>query len=375
MVAWRHWLPDGATKSMEPVLRGASLAARGRASWLTVGCSKLATAADDHAERECNSADQKCALEVAAGPAGDRQFSHWCRVDGAHVVVSLPAGRMMESRIVPRRPILLGNPCSKVSREGKRAVSRVSTSRVHVSYLALGRARVVMLEPGSIQACRAPAMTSSFELWRDNRGRLSVLRIATLALLLWPIGLAIVAWQSEIRFAARPLNDLIHRAGFWMLMFLLLSLAVTPLRRIAALRPVGRRAPHDRGRRLLLRARASLALRRPTRCSTSSRSPARSCCGSISPSASPPCSGLAVLAATSTDGMTRRLGGLRWRRLHQLVYLHRRIGAVPFLPADQARRERADPGDGIVHLADGLSAASPGAGSGRGELPTWCCWG
>ncbi len=30
--------------------------------------------------------------------------------------------------------------------------------------------------------------------------------------------------------------------------------------------------------------------------------------------------GLAVLAATSTDGMVRRLGGLRWRRLHQAVY-------------------------------------------------------
>jgi len=29
---------------------------------------------------------------------------------------------------------------------------------------------------------------------------------------------------------------------------------------------------------------------------------------------------LAVLAATSTDGMVRRLGGLRWRRLHQIVY-------------------------------------------------------
>jgi sulfoxide reductase heme-binding subunit YedZ len=26
--------------------------------------------------------------------------------------------------------------------------------------------------------------------------------------------------------------------------------------------------------------------------------------------------GLAVLAATSTDGMVRRLGALRWRRLH-----------------------------------------------------------
>src|SRR6202035_4072418 len=81
--------------------------------------------------------------------------------------------------------------------------------------------------------CRTPAMTSSIALWRDNRGRLSALRIATLALLLWPIALAVVAWQTEIRFEARPVNDLIHRAGFWMLMFLLLSLAVTPLRRIA----------------------------------------------------------------------------------------------------------------------------------------------
>jgi sulfoxide reductase heme-binding subunit YedZ len=30
--------------------------------------------------------------------------------------------------------------------------------------------------------------------------------------------------------------------------------------------------------------------------------------------------GLAALAATSTDGMVRRLGGLRWRRLHQAIY-------------------------------------------------------
>ena len=30
--------------------------------------------------------------------------------------------------------------------------------------------------------------------------------------------------------------------------------------------------------------------------------------------------GLAALAATSTDGMVRRLGGMRWRRLHQAIY-------------------------------------------------------
>src|SRR5262249_49177579 len=31
--------------------------------------------------------------------------------------------------------------------------------------------------------------------------------------------------------------------------------------------------------------------------------------------------GLAALAATSTDGMIRRLGGKRWQRLHRLVYV------------------------------------------------------
>ena len=30
--------------------------------------------------------------------------------------------------------------------------------------------------------------------------------------------------------------------------------------------------------------------------------------------------GLAVLAVTSTDGMVRRLGGMRWQRLHNIVY-------------------------------------------------------
>ena len=61
----------------------------------------------------------------------------------------------------------------------------------------------------------SPSAPSSFALWRDNRGRLSVLRIATLALMAWPIVLAVVAWQTEIRFEARPVNDLIHRVGFF----------------------------------------------------------------------------------------------------------------------------------------------------------------
>jgi methionine sulfoxide reductase heme-binding subunit len=163
-------------------------------------------------------------------------------------------------------------------------------------------------------------MTSSIELWRDSRGRLSAVRIATLALLLWPIALAVVAWQSEIRFAARPLNDLIHRAGFWMLMFLLLSLAVTPLRRIARFgqlvdvrRMIGVGAfcygvahltLYTADQMLdLVKVASEITLRVYLTVGFTALL------------------GLATLAATSTDGMVRRLGGLRWRRLHRLVYV------------------------------------------------------
>src|SRR5947208_8053298 len=76
-------------------------------------------------------------------------------------------------------------------------------------------------------------MRSPLALWRDRRGRLSALRMATLCLLALPILLAVVAAFSEDGFGARPLNDLIHRAGYWALMFLLTALAVTPLTRIA----------------------------------------------------------------------------------------------------------------------------------------------
>ena len=41
--------------------------------------------------------------------------------------------------------------------------------------------------------------------------------------------------------------------------------------------------------------------------------------------------GLIALAATSTDGMIRRLGGERWNRLHKLVYPIALLGIIHFL--------------------------------------------
>lgn len=161
-------------------------------------------------------------------------------------------------------------------------------------------------------------MTDSWELWRDRRGRLSALRIAVFALLLLPLAKAIFQ-ASEIAHSARPLNDLIHRAGFWALVFLGVTLAVTPFRRIfrygnlidiRRMLGVGTfcyiaahlalffadqsydlgKFVHEITHRVYLIIGATAWI------------------------------GLAVLASTSTDGMVGRLGGLRWRRLHQIIY-------------------------------------------------------
>jgi sulfoxide reductase heme-binding subunit YedZ len=161
-------------------------------------------------------------------------------------------------------------------------------------------------------------MKAAWQIWRDRRGRLSPLRIGALAFLCFPLAKALVDMQS-ILHGARPINDLIHRAGFWALVFLGVTLAVTPFRRIlryGSLIDVRRmlgvgtfcyiaahlalftadqmfdlgKVVHEISHRwyLIVGGTAWLAL--------------------------------ATLAATSTDGMVRRLGPLRWRRLHQAVY-------------------------------------------------------
>lgn len=161
-------------------------------------------------------------------------------------------------------------------------------------------------------------MKPNWQVWRDRRGRLSALRIGTLALLLLPVAKALID-ASDIAHGARPLNNMIHRAGFWALMFLGTTLAVTPFRRIARYgnlidvrRMLGVAAfcyiathlalftadqsydlgkvLHEISHRVYLIIGATAWL------------------------------GLATLAATSTDGMVRRLGAQRWRRLHQAIY-------------------------------------------------------
>ena len=164
----------------------------------------------------------------------------------------------------------------------------------------------------------ATPVTPAWQLWRDRRGRISALRIATLLFLLLPLAKAVIE-AGDIVHGARPLNEMIHRAGFWALVFLGVTLAVTPFRRIfrygnlidvrrmlgvgtfcyiaAHLALFFADQSYDVGKFIHeITHRVYLII------------------GAIA------WLGLATLAATSTDGMVRRLGGLRWRRLYQAIY-------------------------------------------------------
>jgi len=161
-------------------------------------------------------------------------------------------------------------------------------------------------------------MTASWQLWRDKRGRLSALRIGTLALLLLPLAKALYDADAIVH-GARPLNDLIHRAGFWALVFLGVTLAVTPFRRIA------RYGNLIEVRRMLGVGAFCYIATHLTLFTADQGFDLGKVAHEISHRwylivGGTAWLGLATLAATSTDAMQRRLGGLRWRRLHQAVY-------------------------------------------------------
>jgi sulfoxide reductase heme-binding subunit YedZ len=172
-------------------------------------------------------------------------------------------------------------------------------------------------------------MLTQLKLWRDARGRLSALRIAVLVLLLLPIALAFTApWTSE-EFNARPFNDLTHRAGYWTLMFVIISLAITPLRRIArygALVDVRRMIGVGAFCYAVAHILFNLANEKFNVVKVASEIVLRLylTIGFIS------FLGLTALAVTSTDGMVRRLGVRRWQKLHQLIYVIALLALIHF---------------------------------------------
>lgn len=144
-------------------------------------------------------------------------------------------------------------------------------------------------------------------------------------------GVLPAAWLAGLALSgglgARPWTEAIHFAGLWAIRFLVLTLAITPLRRLFA-------APKlFFGRRILGLAALAYALMHVAlffidqgvvRAASEIALRIYLTIGAVGVAL------LAALGATSTDGSIRRLGARRWALLHRAVYVIAILGALHF---------------------------------------------
>lgn len=153
--------------------------------------------------------------------------------------------------------------------------------------------------------------------WRDRRGRLSALRIGTLGLLVAPV-LMLIVRAAMGRLGAEPLAEAINSTGTDGARILVLSLAITPLRRLYdAPGLVDVRRMIGVAAFLYILAHLTLYAVQQDDLAKVASEIARRVYLTIGFAT---LVGLGALAATSTDGMIRRLGAPAWRRLHRVVY-------------------------------------------------------
>jgi sulfoxide reductase heme-binding subunit YedZ len=177
-------------------------------------------------------------------------------------------------------------------------------------------------------------MRPAWQIWRDRRGHISALRIIALLILVFPAALALYT-AATTGLGARPLNDLIHRTGYWALMFLIGSLAITPFRHIAGFgnlidvrRMIGVGA--------FVYAATHISLYTADQMFDLVKVASEIVHRVYLTIGFVALSGLAILALTSTDAMVKRLGGMRWRRLHQIVYVIALLALIHFFQQTKA---------------------------------------
>jgi methionine sulfoxide reductase heme-binding subunit len=164
--------------------------------------------------------------------------------------------------------------------------------------------------------------------WNDYSGRLSPLKLAVFIALFLPWLYVMVAF-SQGWLGARPVTEAIHQIGLWTIRLIFLALAVTPLRDILQWPRL------ILVRRLLGVAAFAYALFHLTLYTADEAFDLAKVASEIvrriylTIGFTALC-GLAALAATSTDGMIRRMGARNWQRLHRLVYLIALLAVVHF---------------------------------------------
>jgi sulfoxide reductase heme-binding subunit YedZ len=154
--------------------------------------------------------------------------------------------------------------------------------------------------------------------WTDRAGRLSALKLVTFLAVLAPA--CWLAWRAlSGDLGPRPVTEALHFTGLWCVRLLLVTMSITPLRRVAGwTKLIGIRRMTGVAAMAyilghftlyvvdqkfdLVRVASEIVLR------------IYLTIGFVA------LLGFVALGVTSTDGMIRRLGAVRWGRLHQLVH-------------------------------------------------------
>ncbi|MGI3900674.1 MAG: sulfite oxidase heme-binding subunit YedZ [Janthinobacterium lividum] len=161
-------------------------------------------------------------------------------------------------------------------------------------------------------------MRSRFFPWLDRSGRLSILKLVVFVALFVPA--LWVAVQYDLGWLKTDnVKSLVHEMGLWAIRILLVSLAITPLRRIGQwnkLISVRRML----GVAVLAYGLAHFALYIALEHFDLGLVASEILFRFYLTVGFVTLLGLAVLGTTSTDAMIRRIGGARWNRLHVLVY-------------------------------------------------------
>lgn len=171
--------------------------------------------------------------------------------------------------------------------------------------------------------------------WTDRAGRFSPLKFTVLVgtllpalYLAWSLANGSLTAGAVGPLGARPVTELIHRTGDWAIRFLLITLAVSPLRRIAQWPKL------INVRRMLGLAAFSYALAHLLLYAIDQKFRLGIIVSEIAlrfylTIGFVALFGLSVLAITSTDAMIKRLGG-NWNRLHTIVYPIAMLAALHF---------------------------------------------
>jgi sulfoxide reductase heme-binding subunit YedZ len=173
-------------------------------------------------------------------------------------------------------------------------------------------------------------MTMRFSLKQlTNSQRLS-LSLLIFSFSLIPLG-RLVAWGFADALGANPIEKILREMGYWTLVFLLLTLSVTPIRLVTGWPWVGR------FRRMIglfaffyasLHLMSYVGLDQFFDWSNIVKDVVKRPYITIGFAAF---LALIPLAVTSSDGMLRWMGGRAWRRLHRWVYLIGFAGCLHFL--------------------------------------------